>query len=426
MNERLIALADGRKLGEIERDARGRLSFQYDDSWSQEEAAFPLSLSMPMTVRSHGHDSIEPWLWGLLPDNENVLARWGRRFQVSARSAFSLLRGTGEDCAGAVQLVRPERVDHLRASADWEVAWLTSTEVAARLRTLWRDDSAWRLDGDEGQFSLAGAQAKTALLLDGDRWGIPQGATPTTHILKPPIRRFPGHCENEHLCLQLARALRIPAARSQVSRFGGVTAIVVERYDRIAIGGRLARVHQEDLCQVLGVFPARKYEGEGGPGCRDIAQAIRTHSRCPGEDLRSFAKAMVFNWVIGGTDAHAKNFSFLIAVRGRAALAPLYDVASTLPYPGRYAPRRKLAMKVGGESRLGYIQVRHWERFAAHVGLPPEEVLGICESVAAETPDRFADLVAAARSEELDHPVIERLEEGITKHASACLDRLRR
>ena len=95
---------------------------------------------------------------------------------------------------------------------------------------------------------------------------------------------------------------------------------------------------------------------------------------------------MAFNWIVGGTDAHAKNFSFLIGARGRAALAPLYDVASTLPYPGRHPPRRKLAMKIGGESRLGYIRVRHWERFAAQVGLPPEEVLGICESVATETP----------------------------------------
>ena len=70
-------------------------------------------------------------------------------------------------------------------------------------------------------------------------------------------------------------------------------------------------------------------------------------------------------------------------------------------------------MKVGGESRLGYVRVRHWERFAADLGLPTDEVLGICESVAAETPDRFAEVVAAARSEELDHPVVERLEEAV-------------
>ena len=137
-------------------------------------------------------------------------------------------------------------------------------------------------------------------------------------------------------------------------------------------------------------------------------------------------KAIALNWVIGGTDAHARNFSLLIGAGGRARLAPLYDLASALPYPGHHAPRLKLAMKVGGESRLGYIQVRHWERFAAEVGLPPEEVLEICESVAVETPDRFADVVATGRSEGLDHPIIERLKKAITNHADACLASLRR
>ncbi|MDE2981298.1 MAG: type II toxin-antitoxin system HipA family toxin [Gemmatimonadota bacterium] len=438
MNERLVALADGRKLGEIGRDARGRLGFQYDDVWSQDDAAYPLSLSMPTTVRNHGHERIEPWLWGLLPDNENVLTRWARQFHVSARNAFSLLKATGEDCPGAVQFVRPERVSELLASRpvgvstsdavseSREVAWLTTAEVETRLRTLRHDNSAWRLEGDVGQFSLAGAQSKTALLLEDGRWGVPHGATPTTHILKPPIVGFSGHCENEHLCLQLADALGIPAARSRVNSFGQETAIVVDRYDRIALAGRLVRLHQEDLCQALARSPFNKYESDGGPGCRDIAGAIQSYCTRPGEDVRTFVRANALNWMIGGTDAHARNFSLLIGTGGNVRLAPLYDVASVLPYPGQYARKLKLAMKIGGESRLGYIQVRHWERFAAEVGLPPDEVLGICESVAIETPDRLADVVAAARSEGLDHPVVERLKEGITKHASACLERLRR
>ena len=436
MTDRLVAVANGRLVGEIRRDARGRLSFEYDAAWSQDDAAYPLSLSMPLTIPDHDHDKIDPWLWGLLPDNENVLARWARRFQVSARSAFSLLRATGEDCPGAVQLVRPERASRLLASRPGEVresrlvsesrevVWLTTAEVEVRLSTLRHDNSAWRLEEDVGQFSLAGAQSKTALLLEDGRWGIPRGVTPTTHILKLPIPGFPGHCENEHLCLTLAGALGIPAARSRVSRFERETTLVIERYDRIAIGGRLARVHQEDLCQVLGLPPTRKYESEGGPGCRAIAGAIRSYCSRPGEDLRTFARSMAFNWIVGGTDAHAKNFSLLIGPAGAASLAPLYDVASTLPYPGRYVPRRKLAMKIGGESRLGYVQVRHWERFAAAVGLPPDEVLEMCESLAAEIPDRFREVVASARSEGLDHPVIPRLEAAICDHAEACLKSL--
>ena len=426
MNGRLIAVANGQLVGEVARDARGRLSFAYDAAWREDDTSYPLSLSMPLTAAGHGHDRIEPWLWGLLPDNENVLARWARRFQVSARSAFSLLSATGEDCPGAVQLARPERAGGLLASGPREVDWLTTANVEARLRTLRSDNSAWRLEEDVGQFSLAGAQAKTALLLEDARWGIPRGVTPTTHILKPPIPGFPGHCENEHLCLAAAGDLGIPVARSRVCRFGEETAIVVERYDRMKVDGRLARLHQEDFCQALGRSPLNKYESEGGPGCREIAVAIRSRCSRPGEDLRTFVKAIALNRVLGGTDAHARNFSLLIGARGNVRLAPLYDLASALPYPGHYAPRLKVAMKVGGEARLGYIRGRHWERFAADVGLPPEEVRGICESVAAEVPHRLADVVAAARSEGLDHQVVDRLQQAVTEQAEACLDSLRR
>lgn len=425
MTGRLVAVANGRLLGEITRAARGRLSLTYDAAWSEDDTAYPLSLSMPLTAAGHGHERIEPWLWGLLPDNENVLARWARRFQVSARSAFSLLSATGEDCPGAVQFARPERVGRMLAPGPREVVWLTTADVEARLRTLRNDSSAWRLDEDVGQFSLAGAQAKTALLREDGRWAVPSGVTPTTHILKPPIPAFPGHCENEHLCLAVAGALGIPVARSRVGRFGEETAIVVERYDRVKAGGRLARLHQEDFCQALGRSPLNKYENEGGPGCREIAGAIRSHCSRPGEDLRTFVKAIALNWVLGGTDAHARNFSLLIGAGGTVRLAPLYDLASALPYPGHYAPRLKLAMKVGGESRIGYIRVRHWGRFAADVGLPPEEVLGICQSVATEVPDRFADVVATARSEGVEHPVVIRLQQAVSKQARACLDGLR-
>src|SRR5207247_751940 len=128
--------------------------------------------------------------------------------------------------------VLPERVDALRGSGPLEVAWLEERDVAARLRALREDQGAWRSPRDTGQFSLAGAQPKTALLFRGGRFGVPSGRTPTTHILKPPLRDFPGHVENEHLCLTLARGLGLPTARSEVRRFGDEVAIVVTRYDR--------------------------------------------------------------------------------------------------------------------------------------------------------------------------------------------------
>ncbi|MEQ1930591.1 MAG: HipA N-terminal domain-containing protein, partial [Parvularculaceae bacterium] len=108
----LIALLDGREVGNV-RHERGRLSFVYSEEWRAAREAYPLSLSMPLAATEHPNAAIEPFLWGLLPDNERILAAWARRFQVSPRSAFALIAEVGEDCAGAVQFVRPERRDAL-------------------------------------------------------------------------------------------------------------------------------------------------------------------------------------------------------------------------------------------------------------------------------------------------------------------------
>ena len=125
MTNELIALANGREMGTvIYRNAR--LSFTYADPWRQEQSSYPLSLSMPLASAEHGHSKVERFLWGLLPDNDRVLENWGKRFQVSPRNAFRLIANVGEDCAGAVQFVRPDRLDSLRAEpAAREIAWLT-------------------------------------------------------------------------------------------------------------------------------------------------------------------------------------------------------------------------------------------------------------------------------------------------------------
>ncbi|MBX6323733.1 MAG: HipA domain-containing protein, partial [Rhodospirillaceae bacterium] len=291
MTDVLVVLADGRVMGEIRRSRAGRLTFVYDEGWRTSSNAYPLSLSMPLVVAEHEHGRIEPWLWGLLPDNEAILARWGQRFQVSPRNAFALLSVVGEDCAGAIQLVAPDRVPALMEADQGSVAWLSASDIAERLALLRKDQSAWRVARDTGQFSLAGAQPKTALLFDGERWGVPSGRMATTHILKPPIDAFDGHAENEHLCLALARTLGLPAARSQVLRFGDEVAIVVERYDRLRSPTGIRRLHQEDLCQALGLPPTKKYQNEGGPGTTEMLEVIRSHSGEPQEDAWTFARA---------------------------------------------------------------------------------------------------------------------------------------
>ncbi|MGY3033782.1 serine/threonine-protein kinase HipA [Bradyrhizobium sp. USDA 4354] len=329
---------------------------------AQRGRGLPLSLSMPLAAEEHGPATVQAFLWGLLPDNEQVLERWAKKFQVSARNVFALISNVGEDCAGAVQFVTPDRLEALKTGKDDKIEWLDKPEIANRLRILREDHAAWRLPRDTGQFSLAGVQPKTALVLKDNKWGIPAGRIPTTHILKLPTGHFDGHAENEHICLQLARELGLPAAETKVMRFEQEIAIVVERYDRQVRGNDIIRVHQEDICQAMGILPTKKYQNKGGPTPADIVELLRTYSTDREADLETFVSALVFNWLIGGSDAHAKNYSLLLASGLLVRLAPLYDIASILPYDHVDQRKIKLAMKVGGEYKLDQIGLRQWRR----------------------------------------------------------------
>ena len=443
----LIALLDGREVGTV-RQSQGRLTFTYADQWRNAAGAYPLSLSMPLAAAEHPHAAIEPFLWGLLPDNDHVLNRWAKNFHVSARNAFALIRHVGEDCAGAVQFLPPERRDELASAPPVATAWLTEAEVARRLRALQADASAGRSPGDAGQFSLAGAQPKTALLFDGRRWGVPSGRTPTTHILKPSANGFAGHAENEHLCLALARSLGLPVAHSQVRQFEDVTAIVVERYDRVRMkAGAVApgseiitpsdslkamvlhRVHQEDFCQALRVHPALKYQNDGGPGPKRIVELLRAHSSDgrrvrSGEapvsddmDIATFVDALIFNWLIGGADAHAKNYSLLIGGGGLVRLAPLYDIASIFAYPDIDPRKAKLAMKIGDEYGLLDIRFAEWRKLSALLRLDGDAVVHRIKAMAAELPDRLTDEVRQLGAVGLAHDVIDKLADTLPKRA---------
>ncbi len=412
----LSVLFDGQRAGVITRDRRDRLRLRYEPSWQDDPEAYPLSVCMPLTQAVHDHDVVDAFLRGLLPDNDVVLERWAQQFQVSARSAFGLLSHVGEDCAGAVQLVPPDREGRARAKGGFD--WLDEHEIAARLRTLRENHAAGRMPKDATQFSLAGAQPKTAFAKRNDRFGVPKGRNPTTHILKPPATGFDGHTENEHLCLALARALGLPAASSDVQWFEDEVAIVIERFDRVSLGKRMVRVHQEDMCQASGIAPSRKYQSDGGPSPEHIVALLRNHSSERATDVIRFLDALAFNWLIGGSDAHAKNYAMLHGAAGRVRLAPLYDLASALPY--FHAKKIKLAMKIGGTYRLADIGVRHWRRLATAINVDPDLVVDRIHDLAVRLPDAAATIHAQAQREGLTHPTIAKLIALISARARQC------
>lgn len=427
MTAPLLVMLGEHDVGRLTRDDAGSFTFEYEAAWLADESAYPLSISMPLTRARHSGDVVAAYLWGLLPDNELILDGWAKRFKVSARNPFALLANVGEDCPGAVRFVTAARREGVAREREKKraIAWLDEHAIAERLRALHRDASAWREATDSGQFSLGGAQPKTALFSDGERWGVPSGRVPTTHILKPGSPDLEGHAENEHFCLSLAGEAGLPVARSRVMRFEDEVAIVVERYDRLRDGNAVVRVHQEDCCQALGVLPVNKYENVGGPGARAIATLLRERSRSSQEDLDTFLGALAFNWVVAGTDAHAKNYSVLIGRGGDLRLAPLYDIASFLPYAKHGLRKLTLAMKIGGTYRLHEIGVHAWQKLATEVGRDPEDERARIGAMCEALPDLCAGVYERAKADGLSHRGLPELTARIQERARACARALR-
>lgn len=424
-DDRLVVLLGENVAGILARPRSGGLSFTYDPTYQQLPDPTPLSLSMPVPISRHGEDVVVPWLWGLLPDSDNVLERWARRFNASLASPFGLLAAPpGADCAGAVRFVTDDDVALERALAqESTVRWLSEEEVGQRIDELSADSSAWLGSDFAGRFSLAGAQAKTALLWDGERWGLPEGAAATTHILKPAVVGLDDHDVNEHLCLTAARIAGLPAARTELCTFDGRTVVVVRRYDRIHVEDQWHRVHQEDLCQALGVHPARKYQADGGPTPRQIVTLLRAAmpSRVAEAAVGQFADALVWNWIIGGTDAHAKNYSVLLS-GSQVRLAPIYDVASALPFSNER--KLRLAMTFGGEYKLHTQRPSTWRVLAADLRVAEDELRHRAAALVAAAPGAFTQ-AAETMPEFPDSGLVNALPEAIAARAEWCARTLR-
>lgn len=350
----------------------GRLTLRYEREWQHAPRAYPLSTSMPLVLSEHPDEVVRPFLQGLLPDDPEVRRRWGRRFGVSANNPFSLLTHVGEDCPGACRFVRDDRLRTVTEGTDDRVEWLSDDDMELRIAELEADRADWLPERHGGYFSLAGAQSKFAALRTPDgRWGIPHGNLATSHIIKPAMTGLPGILENERDTLRAAAEAGLEVARTEVLTWGVRSALAVQRYDRSRAGdGSLSRIHQEDLCQALGVPPDQKYQNEGGPSPADIARVLRDHSTRPETDVQSVFDWLRFSHEHASTDGHAKNVALLIEPEGQVRLAPFYDMASMHPYADQIHPRElRMAMKVGGEYRWHAVRARHWERLREEMGL---------------------------------------------------------
>ena len=208
------------------------------------------------------------------------------------------------------------------------------------------------VDEDEVRLSLAGVQDKLPLveLADG-RFAHPVRGQPSTLIAKPGKEAFEDIVANEAFCLAVATELGLPVAGFRVLQVGGRALLIVERYDRtIDANGRIARLHQEDVCQASGINPAFKYEHAGGPSLASVAALLSDHSFQPGIDRREFFRLAAVNALLGNCDAHGKNLSLLHTEIG-VSLAPAYDLVSTEVY----VHTDRLGMRLGATERLRHV-----------------------------------------------------------------------
>ncbi|MEI8256851.1 MAG: HipA domain-containing protein [Deltaproteobacteria bacterium] len=213
--------------------------------------------------------------------------------------------------------------------------------------------------------SLAGAQDKLPVYVDGEVLWLPTGSAPSSHILKFDNRDFKHLPANELMILRLATAVGLPAVPGTLRRFGKATALLVERYDRVERSGALQRLHQEDLCQALGYPAERKYQTEGGPGLARCMEIVRRHSSDPLVDSLLLIRWQLFNAVVGNADGHAKNLALLHGATG-TRLAPFYDLVCTRAYPRL---DRRLAMHIGTSADPDALRRADWAAAAADLGV---------------------------------------------------------
>ena len=158
-------------------------------------------------------------------------------------------------------------------------------------------------------------------------------------------------------------------------------------------------MHQEDCCQALKVMTRNKYQSDGGPGMTAIMELLSGSGR-PSEDRDRFMRACTLNFVIASTDAHAKNYGLLLSAGGRYRLAPLYDIASWLPY-SRDHRKDRLAMSVDGTYHIDRIQPRHWEAQARKSDYDPDRALAHIRDLIARIPGEARHLLAECKKEGL-------------------------
>jgi serine/threonine-protein kinase HipA len=401
-------------IGVITQRESGLMYFRYGDAWIESPQAFPISLSLPLDG-SFGEAASHHFFANLLPEG-NVREQICRSLKISVNNDFQLLKAIGGDCAGALTITDSDLGPPSHPTSQ---QYEPVTEEQLALWSAGTPDAFSAVTGqNEVRLSLAGAQDKLPVHVDGDQLLIPLGNAPSTHILKFASPFYSHLPENETFITLLAQEVGLAVVDIRVRKSAKAPVALITRYDRRWSSGEWIRLHQEDFCQALGISPARKYEKEGGPSLRQCVEIIRRHTSFPLADLQRLLQWTLFNLLVGNSDGHGKNLSLLYEAGGAPKLAPFYDLVCTRNYK---KIAREMAMNLGGAWDPDLISAKHLEQLAHDFAFRPsvvgEQTTSLCDKVSTRLPtvmekyaSRFGDSAVLERLPQLIRKLLRRLE----------------
>lgn len=330
------------------RDANNIWAFRYATTWLEDPSAFSLAPSIPL-ISDWQVDgaSVRPVQWffdNLLPEElmRQVLAK---EVDVESTDAFGMLERLGSESAGALVLQAEGAPQPAKGMQP-----LTWSNLSQRIRNLHR--ASLNKDAPK-RMSLAGAQHKMVVLFDPQRKELsePLKGTPSTHILKPnsTAEGYPHSVVNETFTMLLAARLGLNVPKVW-NLYLPEAVFIITRFDREPGPIEPIRVHALDGIQVLNEPAHNKYTSATLPKLKDLIGQCRNKTLARMEVYRW----IVFNTMVGNSDAHLKNISFLVDHDGKR-VAPFYDLLCTAVYHTRaYSdgdavwPNEKLASPISG------------------------------------------------------------------------------
>lgn len=375
MSRQLNVYLCGKKTGVLREDDVLQLSFQYDEN------AAPLSVHLPVRAESYPHADAFPFFDNLAPEGEafDLLTK----DHVSGNNIFSILDRFGGDCAGAVAFYESSPQKNPESLHE-----ISSSKIAQVIDKLPDDPLLTSLENPP-RLSLAGAQSKFAVHKSGGKYYRSTDEHPTTHIIKITNKRFPELLKNELFCMKLAKIMELDVPDVELKEIEGRPFLEIERYDRVFENGVVRRIHQEDFCQALGIVSDKKYQAGGGASIKNCFKVIETFSENRLIDIMRFIEWIVFNYLIGNTDAHAKNLS-LLYVNDGIRLAPFYDLLSTEVYPEKIVDHT-MAMLINGKGKYNSLRPKDFISLFENLGLNATNMMKSIK-------DKFAGFVPAAEN----------------------------